>query len=615
MNLLYPLGLLGLIGIPILIIIYIIKNKYTEQVISSTYIWTLSEKFLKKRNPINKLVGIISLILQILAVLFVSVAVAHPVFTVPDSANEYLFILDGSGSMNITEGSKTRLERGKDEIASLINGSLNGCTYTLVYAGTTTETVFDRTGSKEQALKLLSGVSPAYLNTGFSDALAVAQRYFNDSPWIKTYLVTDKVVREHENVEIVNVGSGVDNYALSDVDYALADGKIKIKGNAMSYIGAASLEINLFIDGSRDASGSVRVEVPEYEKTPFEFEADYADFKYIRVAIANRDALESDNEVIFYSPEAEASYNVLLVSDAPFFLESALEIKDSVSVKSVTIKEYDRFVSGYDLYIFDGVSGVSMPRDGAVWFVDPKDSVSGSGFTYQGVQSSGEGLKLVYSTKSTSVVDLMRKNLLKNDIFVTEFAKCGLYRKFYSLLSYDGNDVVFAGANSLGNREVVIAFDIHKSNLPVNADFVTLINNLFAYTFPNAFDKTSYVCGETVQLNIPANCSGVRVDSPRQNVSYLGTGGGSCELYLSEAGLYTVTVLADGGERIFNIFAAIPEEERIPLVAESAFKITGEAGEMKKSGTYEDLLAWFIILAVLLAADWGVYCYEQYQLR
>ena len=68
MTLLYPLGLLGLIGIPVLIIIYIIKNKYTEQVISSTYLWTLSERFLKRRNPINKIAGIISLILQILEI-------------------------------------------------------------------------------------------------------------------------------------------------------------------------------------------------------------------------------------------------------------------------------------------------------------------------------------------------------------------------------------------------------------------------------------------------------------------------------------------------------------------------------------------------------------------
>ena len=63
MRFLYPLGLLGLIAVPILIIIYIIKNKYVEQVVSSTYLWTLSEKFLKRRNPIRMITGIISLIL------------------------------------------------------------------------------------------------------------------------------------------------------------------------------------------------------------------------------------------------------------------------------------------------------------------------------------------------------------------------------------------------------------------------------------------------------------------------------------------------------------------------------------------------------------------------
>ena len=64
----YPLGLLGLIGIPILILIYIIKSKYTEQTVSATYLWTLSERFLKRKKKDNKITGIISLILQILAI-------------------------------------------------------------------------------------------------------------------------------------------------------------------------------------------------------------------------------------------------------------------------------------------------------------------------------------------------------------------------------------------------------------------------------------------------------------------------------------------------------------------------------------------------------------------
>ena len=79
MRFLYPLGLLGLLGIPILIIIYIIKNKYTEQIVPSTYLWNLSEKFLKKKKPISLISGIISLILQI---------------SNPDLMNQYEELLD-----------------------------------------------------------------------------------------------------------------------------------------------------------------------------------------------------------------------------------------------------------------------------------------------------------------------------------------------------------------------------------------------------------------------------------------------------------------------------------------------------------------------------------------
>jgi hypothetical protein len=69
----YPWGLLALLGIPVIIIIYIIKSQYTEQTINSTYLWELSEKFLKRRNPLSGLTGIIALILQLLMILLVIV--------------------------------------------------------------------------------------------------------------------------------------------------------------------------------------------------------------------------------------------------------------------------------------------------------------------------------------------------------------------------------------------------------------------------------------------------------------------------------------------------------------------------------------------------------------
>ena len=47
MTFLYPLGLLGLIGVPLLILIYILRSKYNEQTVPSTYLWTLSEKFFR----------------------------------------------------------------------------------------------------------------------------------------------------------------------------------------------------------------------------------------------------------------------------------------------------------------------------------------------------------------------------------------------------------------------------------------------------------------------------------------------------------------------------------------------------------------------------------------
>ncbi|MBQ3589574.1 MAG: BatA and WFA domain-containing protein, partial [Clostridia bacterium] len=132
MSFLYPIGLLGLIGIPVIILIYILQSKYTEQTVNSTYIWHLSDKFLKRKNPLSGMTGIISLILQLLMVLIISFAISRPIITLPGAAYNYCFVLDASSSMTMTEGKETRFEKAKDEIEKVIKKTKNGSSYTLI---------------------------------------------------------------------------------------------------------------------------------------------------------------------------------------------------------------------------------------------------------------------------------------------------------------------------------------------------------------------------------------------------------------------------------------------------------------------------------------------------
>jgi hypothetical protein len=83
----------------------------------------------------------------------------------------------------------------------------------------------------------------------------------------------------------------------------------------------------------------------------------------------------------------------------------------------------------------------------------------------------------------------------------------------------------------------------------------------------------------------------------------------------AEAGVHTVTVTVSGSPRTFYVHAAIPEAERNPVIAQKELSLVGTPTEGGFDGTYDALIMMFILLALLFAADWVVYCYEKYQLR
>ncbi len=616
MTFLYPLGLLGLIGIPVLIVIYIIKSKYTEQTVSSTYLWKLSERFLKKKNPLSRLTGLISLILQILAVLAISLTIAHPVLTVSGGAQDMCFVLDGTGSMQMQhEDGVTRFEVGKQEIRTLIEDATDGSIFTLYYVGDKTTTVFERTDNKQAAYALLDSLEYSFSDTTLADAHALAQAYFKEHSGAQVYLVTDKGYQTHENIQLIRLcDESAQNYGLSGVTYTRLGDTVHVGGSVTSYRADATLTLELYADGGEQPVTTNTVVVKREKATPFQLSATVPEFGSLTVRIAQTDVLSFDNSVVLFDPQSDDTYKILLVSDRPFFVEAVL---GAVGKTNVTVKSTEDYAGdlGYGLYVFDTFTPAAMPLDGAIWLINPLSSSDDLGFSVQGEVLLAEPDVLELSRDSASAVQTLTAGMMGEEVHLTRFVKCGLYRKFTTILSYEGNPVVFAGTNNYGNRLCVFAFDLHDSNIAMRMDFVALINNLAEYSFPAVLEQTGYVCGDTVQINVLANTESIRVESPTGKVQYLGVQGAVASFVPAEAGVHTVTMTVAGSQRSFSIHAAIPEAERNPVVAEKELSLAGQQTPGGFDGTYDALILMFMILALLFAADWVVYCYEKYQLR
>jgi hypothetical protein len=162
---------------------------------------------------------------------------------------------------------------------------------------------------------------------------------------------------------------------------------------------------------------------------------------------------------------------------------------------------------------------------------------------------------------------------------------------------------------------VVFALDIHHSNLPLMTDFIILLRNCMEYSFPTIVEKTNFYVGQTMQINMLANCDSVRVESPKGDVTYLDTQMAVSEVALTQAGTYTITAVVEGQPRQFRVYAAVAGEERQAIAMGRELAIVGQATPGGFDGEYDPLIILFVCLAVIFAVDWGVYCYEKRQLR
>ena len=610
----FPLGLLGLIAVPIIIIIYILRSKYTEQTVPSTYIWHLSDKFLKRRNPLSSITGLISLILQLLIVTVISLAIARPVFTLPGAAKDYCFLLDSSGSMNMKEGRESRFDKAKDEIIDVIRDSSDGSTYKLVSVSGETVVIFDGVKDKSSAIEQVKAAEPSHTALSQEKILVTAQKEFDDNNSALIYLFTDKSYHSVENMTVVSVGSpDRENYAVFDLEYSHAGSTLSASVNVISYLSDEDITLKLVVDGVELARSTVSVK--EGETTPVTLNAAIASFSGLSVEIENEDGYPIDNTVSEYNPRSDKSYSVLIVSETGFFFEAVIDALTDAEVKIVDPDDYINENGEYGLYIFDSYSPSELPR-GSVWLVNCDKNIPNSGFDVRAKNTLKTPDVLEKSSSTATAARVLLEGVSGNEIYISKYLKySGMYLKFTTLFSYEGNPLIFAGTNGLGNRQVVFGFDLHESDFSLKADFVLLLDNLLEYSFPNVVDKVSYTVGEDAIINILPTAEGYKAEAPSGKSVFVDTSSATSTIRLNEVGVYTVSATISGKEISYKIFAGAHPDESRPTTAEAELLISGEPGNESVDGRYDTLIPLLIILGILFILDWGVYCYEKYQLR
>ena len=214
----FPFGLLLLLAIPVLIIIYIIKNKYKEKVVSSSYIWDLSKKFLKKKNPLNSIANLLNLIIQCVCIAFLSFSLADPVFNFQNGAENEVYILDASASMSmVNEDGETRFEEAKNQIKNAVNDSPNGSTFTLIVSDSNSRTLCKNIQDKAIFNSLLDRVEIDYGNSELTSAISLAQSLASVGEGSRFTLFTDKDIKVDEGIEAFNVADTNKNYSINDL--------------------------------------------------------------------------------------------------------------------------------------------------------------------------------------------------------------------------------------------------------------------------------------------------------------------------------------------------------------------------------------------------------------
>lgn len=467
------LAFLGLF-IPV-ILLYLLKQRRRQVEVPTLLFW---DKILKDEQTVtslNKLKKWLSLFLQLLFILLLTLALARPLLSDKlTGARRIVVLLDNSASMSVKEGEKLRFDLAKEKALDVIRGLSIGDTLMLVAVAAEPDIVQPFTDSKRTLMNRIEELDLTHGITDYQAALSLIGNLPTDDRETLVYLITDGAFEpvkfdppEKTQFAFLQIGKAKDNVGITAfqvrplpasprdfqihiemVNETADEQRIPVELNinsnlidAYEFTIPAGEKITRTLKQFSDAGGSINV---------------FADFD---------DAFPLDNRAYAVLPRPEP-IKVQLITEGNLFLESALLTDDQVDLEVVHPEVYPS-TNTAEVKIYSGWAPTATPGGNCI-FVSawPKDL---------GLRSTTNVIEKPFFTDWDREHPINRHVALKN-VSIEKAAALQAPKGFKTLASSFDNPLMLL-RDDPDRKIMIVGFDTLSSDLPLRVAFPIILGN------------------------------------------------------------------------------------------------------------------------------------------
>ncbi len=619
MSFLAPIAFAGLaLGIPILLL-YMLRLRRRELLISSTYLWQQVIKDTEANTPWQRLRRNLLLFLQLLILLAMVLALARPFITVPTvSAGKIALLLDASASMAATDlDGQSRFDAAIERALGLVNNMNPQDIISLIRVADIAEPLTAYTDDKLSLRRALESMTVSQGGADWDTALTLAAAGAAGADNFSIVMISDGGIGEIGSLPAnipqpiyLPVARSASNVAITALaTRALAGQPPQLFAQVTNY-GDAPADISLVIRLDDVLRLSRSGSIPARSQLPIPFDEPInQDFETLSATLTFdnevEDYLDLDNQAWTVHSEVNTRRVYYVSGGGNLFLEQAL--RSLPGVQTFRGNPENRGLPGerFDLYVFDNWLPNELP-DADLLIINPPNATAL--FSVGSSVDTGGNIEVsAVESPITAYVDLDEMSLLSFRDLRADWAE--------PLMRAAAGDLLLVG--EVNARQVAIfSFDLRDSNLPLLIAWPVLMANLLDWFSPAEIVSLpdGLSVGDALVIQPPLFAESVRVTAPDGGVQVLPVRGDA--LVYSDTrqlGIYLLEIVVAGEVKqrqhfAVNLFAT--GESDITPVAEADLVLGGGAVRLDAEdqlGLREFWIVAALLALLLLLIEWVVY--------